>query len=296
MTAHRRLAAAATVGILLLPACSTTQPDTPDDAVTTTTAALDRDPHPVTTPLPEADTAGMWLPLAFQDRRIIDPGWDTEVLHADGVFLGVSDLGDHVAFTAVDVHGEILWSAERPGGNTDFELRTDDGSAIAVLPDNAPEAAATVSGFDLTTGEQVWGPEESPGPGGTDTAEQTESARAADGTHFDPGTGTRVTVQDTTLRAESADGSELWTLSVDADTQVAGLAGALLYLREGDAIRVHNVVTGAVAQAYDPEGQGRVVVPSMMGSQGAAVLLDGEHRLLAVAPEPSAAPGGPPDD
>ncbi|USQ81989.1 hypothetical protein NF556_10210 [Ornithinimicrobium faecis] len=294
MTPHRKLTAAATVGILLLSACSTVEPDAPDDVTTTTITALDRDPHPVTSPVPEADTTGLWLPLSFQESRILDPGWDTDVLSADGVFLGASTTGDHVEFTAIDVHGEILWAAERPSGSIDFEVRSDNGSAIAALPDTDPDGAQSVSGYDLVTGDRVWGPEQPPGPRAADSAEQTQSTTTDDGTHLDPGTRTRITLRDTTLRAEGSDGNELWTLSVEADTQVAGLAGGLLYLREGDAIRAHNVVTGAVAQAYDPEGEGRVVVPQMMVAQGADLLMDGERPLIAVAPEEPAAPGGPP--
>lgn len=298
MTTHRSLAALATVGILLLSACNTTQPDPSDDTATTatTSAALKRDPHPVTTPLPEADVAGLWLPLTFQDLPILDPGWDTEVLYADGVFLGAIDHGDRLEYTAVDVHGEVLWAAERPSGSTDFSLRThNDGSATAVLPDSGPDGATTVNGYDLTTGDLTWGPEEPPGrgtrgsDGSTETTEEGSQA-SVDGEHLDPATGTRIILHGSTLRAEDPAGSELWSLSITEDTHVAGLAGGLLYLREGDAIRAHNIVTGAVAQAYDPEGQGRVVVPKVMVTEGAALLMDGERPLIAVARDAPPAP------
>lgn len=60
----------------------------------------------------------------------------------------------------------MLWEAERPPGSNDFHLRTeDDGTAVAVLPDESPDGSRAVSGYDLTTGELVWGPQEPPGPG-----------------------------------------------------------------------------------------------------------------------------------
>ena len=167
----------------------------------------------------------------------------------------------------------------------------EESQPVVVLPDREPEGTVTVSGHDLRTGERIWGPEEPPGPGPADTEAATPGPGAEDEGHLDPATGTLITLEGTTLSAEAADGSQLWTLSVEEGTRVAGLAGGLLYLREGDAIRAHNAVTGAVAQAYDPDGEGRVVVPRMMVTHGAALLLDGDRPLIATAPEASPAPG-----
>lgn len=294
MSRGRRRSALVTVGILLLSACTTPQPESPAEPSTSSTPAPahDREPRPASTALPEADTAGLWLPLNFQDARIVDPGWDTEVHHAEGVFVGAQDHGDHLTYAAVDVHGEVLWQAERPSGSTELEVRTDEeGQPVVVLPDREPEGTVTVSGHDLRTGERIWGPEEPPGPGPADTEAATPDPGAEGEGHLDPATGTLITLEGTTLSAEAADGSQLWTLSVEEGTRVAGLAGGLLYLREGDAIRAHNAVTGAVAQAYDPDGEGRVVVPRMMVTHGAALLLDGDRPLIATAPEASPAPG-----
>lgn len=313
MTGGRRLSSLAAVGILLMSACSPGDPQDPEagDAAATSTVAADlqRDPHPGD-PLPEATTDGMWLPRPFQDAQILDPGWGREVRYADGVFLGASDHGDRLTYAAVDVQGQVLWQAERPPGSTVFDIHTDEqGRMVAVLPDSAPEGTGTVSGYDLTSGEQVWGPEEPPGPGtpeppaGVDPDPETDASGVTaepsqdgtgSGTHTyeDPTTMTVITLSETTLRAEDPGGTELWSLSITADTRVAGLAGGLLYLREGDAIRAHNVVTGAVAEAYDPEGEGRVVVPRMMVNQGATLLIDGDRSLIATAPDAPSAPEG----
>lgn len=286
----RSLLAVATVGILLVSGCSAAAPDSSDGSATTASAAaLEREPHSVDTQLPTADLTSLWLPLTFLDMQILDPGWDTEAHYGDGVFLGAAELGDRLEYSAVDVHGSVLWAAERPTGSTDFSVRVEaDGSAIAVLPDSGPDGSATVSAYDLVTGEQVWGPVEPPGPEASATEEGPagEGAAMSEGeVHVDQTTGATVTLHDTTLRAEDPAGAELWTLSIDEGTRLVGLAGGLLYLRDGDAIRAHNVMTGAVAQAYDPAGEGRVVVPQLMVSMGAALLLDGERPLIATAPQ-----------
>lgn len=289
----RSLLAVATVGILLVSGCSAAAPDSSDDSATTSAAALERQPHSVDTQLPTADLTPLWLPLTFLDMQILDPGWDTEVHYGDGVFLGAAELGGRLEYSAVDVHGSVLWAAERPTSSTDFSVRVDaDGSAIAVLPDSGPDGSATVSGYDLVTGEQVWGPVEPPGPEGATPQESTAGGTAGEGTaaseggvHHDQTTGATVILDDTTLRAEDSAGAELWTLSIEEGSRLVGLARGLLYLRDGQAVRAHNVMTGAVAHAYDPAGEGRVVVPQVMLSMGAALLLDGERPLIATAPQ-----------
>lgn len=284
MTPGRGLAALATVGILLLSACSTAEPDASEQSAPQA-PTLQRSPHPAPTPLPEADTTELWLPHSFEGLRVLDPGWDTEAQYSDGVFLGATDHGDHLEYTAVDLHGEVLWAAERPSGSTGFSIRNDSqGHPVAVLPDVKEDGTGTVSAYDLASGELVWGPAEPPGPAAPEGGGTTTATGAEHDGNVDPATGTHLALEGTTLRAHDPEGTELWTLSVSEGTTVAGLGGGFVYLREGDAIRAHNVMTGAVAQAYDPEGQGRVVVPKMIVSQGAALLLDGERQLIATAP------------
>ncbi len=322
MRPARALTAAVTVSFLLA-GCSTNgpteeaAPPAGTDAARTATPAegaggsdasapnspaeLQREPQPVREPLPQAATDELWLPLTFTEATVVDPGWTSQLppQYADGVFLGVSQRQGFVEYAAIDVDGTVLWTAQRPADATDFSLRSDEqGTTVAVLPDTAPDGSSTVSGYDLRTGEPVWGPTQPPGPGKQGDSAQSTGSPAGDGTagrdgagspdgavHTDPATGTSVILQGTTLHAEDAQGAELWSLSVEEGTTVTGVAGGLLYLRQGDAIRVHNVMTGAVARAYDPEGQGRVVVPRRMVTDGAALLLDGERLLLATAAE-----------
>lgn len=99
----------------------------------------------------------------------------------------------------------------------------------------------------------------------------------------DPTSGTRVVLDGDGLHASDAGGKSLWSTAVTPGTSIAALGGVMLYLREEDkgAVRVHNAITGDVAQAYAPDGHGTIVVPEHITGQGAALLLDGQRRLLA---------------
>ena len=117
-------------------------------------------------------------------------------------------------------------------------------------------------------------------------------------TAVDPTTGTRVILgANGGLHARDASGQDLWSLTVAPGTTMAALGGVFLYLRDGDAVRVHNVMTGAVAEVYAPDGTGRIVVPAQIATTGAAVLPDGERYLLATTtsvPGQSTPPQTPP--
>lgn len=113
----------------------------------------------------------------------------------------------------------------------------------------------------------------------------SETARDA---AMDPGTGTVVVLDETGLHA-TMDDQDLWSLPVTDDTRLAALGGALVYLREGGAVRVHNVITGEVADAYTPAGVGTILVPARITANGAAVFTEGSRHLLAtLVPEPGA--------
>lgn len=300
-----------TAALLLVSGCSNGEPDTPAATETAQATDLNQDPQPGGGTVPEADTEGRWLPLVARDMQLLDPGWDAAPVYADQVFVGSQDDGQVQTYTAVNIYGEILWSAQRPSGSGPAELRTNadertdtdtdtdddtaadaeadaDETVVAVLP----EGEGTVSGFDLHTGAPVWGPSKAPGDG---ESVPGPTATSPEGTVIsDMATQTTLYVEGTTLRAEDTPGNQLWEISLVEDADVVGVAGGLLYIREGDSIRAHNVVTGALAQAYDPDGSGRVVVPVQMVTQGATLLMDGGHPLLAAAPPAPPPPPSPP--
>ncbi|MGD8151204.1 hypothetical protein [Ornithinimicrobium sp. Y1694] len=112
----------------------------------------------------------------------------------------------------------------------------------------------------------------------------------------DPATGTLVVFDGTGLHAFDPEHEPLWQLTVGLDTDVAAVGGVFIYVREDDTVRVHNVVTGAVAEAYDPRDQGSVIVPAHLPVRGGGLVRDGGRLLVATIPEtqppPDNAPGG----
>lgn len=378
---------------LVLGACAPDQPEPAPEPV--------RDPYPVDTALPSVDLSERWLPRSLEELDVVDPGWDGEPQHADGIYLGPGERDGLVEFTAVGVHGDVLWAVQRPAGHEGFALTTDDqGRALAVLTDvTETDGGTTATAYDLHTGEQLWGPVEVPGPhrgpglvfgtsadasdellaldpgtGGAAASADTGQGRVVgefhgtvlvadtdslvardsgddrelwriaaadqgwdastlaaptgpspvdgmtllttsdstgalvdlrDGTvvsdtaqdaWLDHATGTLVIFDGTGLHAFDPAHELLWQLTVGPDTSVEAVGGVFVYVREDDAVRAHNVVTGAVAEAYDPQGQGPIVVPAHLTVRGAGLLPVDGRLLVATLPEepgmPDNAPGG----
>ena len=71
----------------------------------------DYDPTPtqVNSSAVEVDKTDLWLPLQLAEQQVLSPGWLTEPLHADGVFLSAKHDDDVLIFRAVDATGSILW-------------------------------------------------------------------------------------------------------------------------------------------------------------------------------------------
>ncbi|MGP5078666.1 outer membrane protein assembly factor BamB family protein [Brachybacterium alimentarium] len=115
------------------------------------------------------DVASLRLPLEMTPMIVVDPGWTATPLERDGIFLGYSDAGDRLRFRAVDQDGTVLWEAQRPLSCTGYSLSADaDGRAVAVLADSSVRDdgtfATSVTGYDLRTAEELWGPVDVPGP------------------------------------------------------------------------------------------------------------------------------------
>lgn len=118
-----------------------------------------------------------------------------------------------------------------------------------------------------------------------DPADGTVLSTSAWTATVDEATGVRVVHEEATLRGIDPAGAELWSQSVTPDLVLLGVGGVFAYLREAETVRAVNAVTGDVVEAYDPAGQGRIVVPSLFGPLGTASLLDRDQHLLATAPE-----------
>jgi len=98
----------------------------------------------------------------------------------------------------------------------------------------------------------------------------------------DPTTSTIVVTHPEGLRAVDRDGEPLWANPTGDDPALRSAYGALVYTQDGAAIRVHNVVTGAVALAYQDSGSA-IAVPEQFFPTGAAVISVNGRLLLATA-------------
>lgn len=99
----------------------------------------------------------------------------------------------------------------------------------------------------------------------------------------DPSTGTHVVLEADHARAYDSEGEELWAYLLTGPTTITGIGGVMVYLRTGDSVRVHNVLTGEVAQAYPPDEQGQILVPAAISADGGSVVAAEDHyRLVTV--------------
>ncbi|MBC7298891.1 MAG: hypothetical protein H5T82_08355 [Demequina sp.] len=100
---------------------------------------------------------------------------------------------------------------------------------------------------------------------------------------IDPTTSTIAATYSDGLRAIDLDGGPLWANPTADHAVLHSAHGALVYTRDGATMRVHNIVTGAVAVAY--EDGGRVIaVPERFFTTGAAVITVNGALLLATSP------------
>lgn len=192
-------------------------------------------------PLPAANVATSDLPVGFGDATLYATPWEATPKVADGTMLGLGQHGDRLRFTAVRADGTELWHAERPLACAGFTVTMAGDRPIAVLNDSEASSddttlLTTASGFDLHTGELVWGPVEVPGPnygpglvyasapdeyfgdagplialdgrtGATMFTEPEDSQRRIVG-EFD---GMLVVADSNTLTGQNSDGELLWT-------------------------------------------------------------------------------------
>ena len=85
----------------------------------------------------------------------------------DGIFLSMHEDDDSLEYRAVDSAGEVLWTAQRPRACSTYLVTATADGPIAVLMDQdtltGTSLTPTAGGYDLATGEQRWGPVETPG-------------------------------------------------------------------------------------------------------------------------------------
>ena len=167
------------------------------------------DPRPVHSPaetLRPAETNDSGTAGARESGTgAIDPGWDVAAQEAEDVFLSLHEAESDLEFRAVDSDGTILWSAQRPRVCSGFLVSDSADGPVAVLMDQQSGSSGslktTASGFDLHTGENLWGPVEVPGPllgSGLVFAGPPEDFIGAGGprTVLDPASGAELAVED----------------------------------------------------------------------------------------------------
>lgn len=126
----------------------------------------DYDPTPqqLNSAAPEADIEQLRIPLQLKDLPTVDPQWATKPKCSNDIFLAADDADGVLTYRAVDSTGTVLWEAERPQSCTGFALTSVGEDAIAVLSDLEPTGEGfgktTVSGYELSTGDRMWGPVE----------------------------------------------------------------------------------------------------------------------------------------
>lgn len=97
----------------------------------------------------------------------------------------------------------------------------------------------------------------------------------------DDATGARVVLDADGLHGIDPDGEPSWSAPASAGAQLQGAGGALVYLLDDGAVRVHNTLTGDPATAYDAQGSGEIAVPELIAPTGAMLLTAGEASVLA---------------
>jgi len=100
----------------------------------------------------------------------------------------------------------------------------------------------------------------------------TVLATEADQADTEPLSGTHIIRRDQELHGYTPEGEALWTSVAEGDLTLTAAGGGFAYTLHGDAVQVHNAVTGEIAQAYDPEATGPIAVPEAMTATGAAII------------------------
>ena len=177
----------------------------------------------------------------------------------------VGDGGEVQAWEAAT--GAVRWRVPAadlgiPDGATPVAL--DGSSALrgaAVVGARTDEDAEPVGGLlDLSTGKVV----------------ATGAREAA----WDGAVRAWVVLGPAAVSAYRAEGEQLWSHAATPDLSLAAAGGALVYLRDGDRLRLRNTLTGAEAVAYGDPGSEGYAVPAQIGATGAAVVRTRGYVLL----------------
>lgn len=177
--------------------------------------------------------------------------------------------------------GEQVWGpVEVPGPHTG------PGLVFAAPPEGFMGESGESVALDPTTGEplgddgRVIGEFDGTGPLLDLESGEVLGETVHDAAH-DAGAGITAFLDADGLTVRDAHGEQQLAMSVREGTTLEAVVGALVYLRDGSSVRVHNGVTGRVAQAYAQDGEGPVAVPDLVTEKGAGTLTAGGRTVLA---------------
>ena len=234
-------------------------------------------------------------PMGAMGARLVLDGASGEVVAQevdDGVhILGVGDSGDSGDVVAQydDAHilgeyegivllveGDDLVALDADEARVEWRLTEHGWKGSDLAPAAGARPGGSLALLQTAPGSQV----------AIDVRDGSVLAEDVTDMGTDPATGTHVLVEDDHVRAYDADGEELWAYLLTGPTTITGTGGVMVFLRSGETVRVHNVLTGEVAEAYDPDGEGEILVPAQISAAGATVVVaeDG-YRLVTVTPD-----------
>ena len=173
-------------------------------------------------------------------------------------------LSNGSSLRALDASGAQLWESDLPTGLTRAQAAassTSIGAGVQAL--RGDNDSLTV--LDLASGIVL--------------------AEGATSAAVDASTGTLIVTDPTsTTGVNIASGEVQWSTQSTAHTFVVTAGGAMAYVRDGDAIRVQNTITGDIMPGYPESLSGIIAVPLVMTGTGAAAYPHEDRVLLATEP------------
>lgn len=197
------------------------------------------------------------------ESAVLDPTTG-EPLDGDGRVIGEFDG------TVLRTEGDEVIAESGSGDDWSSPLSELDAGAFTLEAHAAAEAADGLALLDTGDGA---GPLLDLASGDVLALDVHDAAR-------DPSSGTTALLDGDGLTVLDDAGEEQLSMSVREGTTVEAVVGALVYLRDGDSVRVHNGMTGSLAQAYAQDGTGAVAVPGLVTEQGTGTLEAGGRTLL----------------
>ena len=193
----------------------------------------------------------------------------TDDLHVIGEYHGTVLIADDTALHAYQGNADTPeWSLSLGEGGWDAETLFSQG-ATSIAPLSAALIgieADDLSLIDLETGDPI-------AEGLRDAAQE-------------PTTGTWITLGED-FAAYDETGQQLFSRDEGEDMQLESAGAVIAYLRtEAGQVQAHNAITGDIAQAYDPAGEGPPIVPLQISATGTAVVQSEQGVLLAPSEPP----------